>query len=148
MDFENDNLETLAPRKSGDASLPAKVWVVASGKGGVGKTFVSSSLGITLSKLGHSVVVVDLDLVNDVRIEREVRRPVRRLQQRVDAHDDSDGGKRRVRRLIRAVADERVQVRDVSLVVECSDGRFAVIRGECSRRNEQQLCQQQSRRGT
>ncbi|QDK39465.1 P-loop NTPase [Bdellovibrio sp. NC01] len=62
MDFENDNLETLVPRKSGDSSSPAKVWVVASGKGGVGKTFVSSSLGITLSKLGHSVVVVDLDL--------------------------------------------------------------------------------------
>ncbi|ASD62188.1 P-loop NTPase [Bdellovibrio bacteriovorus] len=39
-----------------------KLWVVASGKGGVGKTFVSSSLGMTLSKLGHSVVIVDLDL--------------------------------------------------------------------------------------
>lgn len=39
-----------------------KLWVVGSGKGGVGKTFVSSSLGITLSKLGHSVVILDLDL--------------------------------------------------------------------------------------
>lgn len=39
-----------------------QLWVVASGKGGVGKTFVSSSLGMTLSKLGHSVVIVDLDL--------------------------------------------------------------------------------------
>lgn len=39
-----------------------KLWVVASGKGGVGKTFVSTSLGFTLSKLGHSVVIVDLDL--------------------------------------------------------------------------------------
>ncbi len=38
------------------------LWVVASGKGGVGKTFVATSLGITLSKLGHSVVIVDLDL--------------------------------------------------------------------------------------
>ncbi|MEN0058536.1 MAG: P-loop NTPase [Bdellovibrio sp.] len=36
--------------------------MVASGKGGVGKTFVSTSLGLTLSKLGHSVVVLDLDL--------------------------------------------------------------------------------------
>lgn len=40
----------------------AKVWAVCSGKGGVGKTFVSTSLGITLSKLGHSVTIVDLDL--------------------------------------------------------------------------------------
>lgn len=39
-----------------------KIWAVSSGKGGVGKTFVSTSLGITLSKLGHSVVIVDLDL--------------------------------------------------------------------------------------
>lgn len=43
-------------------NLDTKLWVVGSGKGGVGKTFVSSSLGITLSKLGHSVVIVDLDL--------------------------------------------------------------------------------------
>jgi flagellar biosynthesis protein FlhG len=40
----------------------AQVWVVSSGKGGVGKTFISASLGLTLSKLGHSVVVADLDL--------------------------------------------------------------------------------------
>lgn len=39
-----------------------KLWVVSSGKGGVGKTFISTSLGLTLSKLGHSVVVVDLDV--------------------------------------------------------------------------------------
>lgn len=39
-----------------------QLWVVASGKGGVGKTFISASLGLTLSKLGHSVVIVDLDL--------------------------------------------------------------------------------------
>ncbi|MBX3040464.1 MAG: P-loop NTPase [Bdellovibrionaceae bacterium] len=38
-----------------------QMWVTASGKGGVGKTFVSSSLAISLTKLGHSVIVVDLD---------------------------------------------------------------------------------------
>lgn len=52
LDFQTD-------AKEKDAET--KLWVVASGKGGVGKTFVSSSLGITLSKLGHSVVIVDLD---------------------------------------------------------------------------------------
>ena len=40
----------------------AQLWAVASGKGGVGKTFISASLGLTLSKLGHSVVIIDLDL--------------------------------------------------------------------------------------
>lgn len=39
-----------------------KIWVVASGKGGVGKSFVASSLGITLAKMGHSTVIADLDL--------------------------------------------------------------------------------------
>lgn len=42
--------------------MSAKVWVVGAGKGGVGKTFVSSSLGITLTKLGQSVLLVDFDL--------------------------------------------------------------------------------------
>ncbi len=37
------------------------IWSVASGKGGVGKTFLTSSLAITLSKLGHNVIVIDLD---------------------------------------------------------------------------------------
>lgn len=53
-----ESLEKTSAAKDG----VTKLWVVSSGKGGVGKTFVSSSLGITLSKLGHSVVIVDLDL--------------------------------------------------------------------------------------
>lgn len=39
-----------------------QIWAVASGKGGAGKTFISASLGLTLSKLGFSVVIIDLDL--------------------------------------------------------------------------------------
>ena len=39
-----------------------QLWAIASGKGGVGKTFISASLGLTLSKLGHNVVIIDLDL--------------------------------------------------------------------------------------
>lgn len=34
---------------------------IGSGKGGVGKSFVVSSLGITLTKLGQSVLLIDLD---------------------------------------------------------------------------------------
>lgn len=58
MDQSVLNFKSPTPSKD----TPAQLWVVASGKGGVGKTFVSSSLGFTLSKLGHSVVIVDLDL--------------------------------------------------------------------------------------
>lgn len=41
--------------------MSAKIWVVAAGKGGVGKTFTASSIGITLSKLNYKVLVVDFD---------------------------------------------------------------------------------------
>lgn len=41
--------------------MAAKLWVVGSGKGGVGKTFIASNLGITLSKLDKKVLLVDLD---------------------------------------------------------------------------------------
>ncbi len=42
--------------------MSAKLWAVGAGKGGVGKTFVSSSLGITLSKLNFRVLLIDFDL--------------------------------------------------------------------------------------
>ncbi len=42
--------------------MAAQVWAIAAGKGGVGKTFVCSSLGITLSKLNQSVLLIDFDL--------------------------------------------------------------------------------------
>ena len=65
---ENDNNDSLSFLKTskrasshGEKKSP-KVWAVASGKGGVGKSFISTSFGITLSKLGNSVVIIDLDL--------------------------------------------------------------------------------------
>ena len=39
-----------------------KVVAVTSGKGGVGKTFVSANLAASLAKLGHKVLVLDADL--------------------------------------------------------------------------------------
>ncbi len=37
---------------------------VAGGKGGVGKTFLTANLGLALAAMGHSAIVVDLDLGN------------------------------------------------------------------------------------
>jgi flagellar biosynthesis protein FlhG len=39
-----------------------QIWAIGGGKGGVGKSLVSSSLAFTLAKLGFSTIVIDLDL--------------------------------------------------------------------------------------
>ncbi len=39
-----------------------QVWAVGGGKGGVGKSLLSSSLAISLSKMGMKVLAIDLDL--------------------------------------------------------------------------------------
>lgn len=47
--------------KSG-AQFPNTIWAVGGGKGGIGKSFVSTSLAICLTRLGKAVTLVDLDL--------------------------------------------------------------------------------------
>lgn len=40
----------------------SEIWCVASGKGGVGKTFAATGLGISLAKLRKKVLLVDFDI--------------------------------------------------------------------------------------
>ena len=42
--------------------LPNTIWAIGGGKGGIGKSFISSSLAICLTRLGKPVTLVDLDL--------------------------------------------------------------------------------------
>jgi flagellar biosynthesis protein FlhG len=58
----NSGIQNLISTTSSSFPQNANLWVIASGKGGVGKTFATSSLAISLSKMGHSVAIVDLDL--------------------------------------------------------------------------------------
>ncbi|MEK7702980.1 MAG: P-loop NTPase [Nitrospirota bacterium] len=39
-----------------------EVWAIAGGKGGTGKSFIASNLGVALAKMGKSVLLVDADL--------------------------------------------------------------------------------------
>ena len=39
-----------------------KVWAVAGGKGGTGKSILSANMGIALAKMGNKVILVDADL--------------------------------------------------------------------------------------
>ncbi len=42
--------------------MPTSIWAVGGGKGGIGKSFISSSLAMCLARMGKSVTLVDLDL--------------------------------------------------------------------------------------
>lgn len=55
------------PSLVGETRLPTarrvkQIWAIGGGKGGVGKSLLSSSLAISLSRTGHKVLAVDLDL--------------------------------------------------------------------------------------
>ncbi len=39
-----------------------KIWAVAGGKGGTGKSVISANIGIALASLGHKVILIDADL--------------------------------------------------------------------------------------
>ncbi|VAW44195.1 Flagellar synthesis regulator FleN, partial [hydrothermal vent metagenome] len=47
---------------SSGSATPVRVIAVASGKGGVGKTNVSVNLGVSLSKMGKRVLLMDADM--------------------------------------------------------------------------------------
>lgn len=61
MSHEEDPSKSLAKAESKNL-LDDKIWAVAGGKGGVGKSVIASSLAIGLTFLGKKVVLVDLDL--------------------------------------------------------------------------------------
>lgn len=53
----NPKAQNLAP-----AFNSTTIWAVGGGKGGIGKSFISSSIAICLTRMGKSVTLVDLDL--------------------------------------------------------------------------------------
>ena len=56
-----DPFKLFKSRKNQTENQPAVIIPIASGKGGVGKSFISANLAIALAELGHRVIAVDLD---------------------------------------------------------------------------------------
>jgi pilus assembly protein CpaE len=70
---------------------PGKVVTVFSTKGGVGKTVISTNLGVALASMGHKVALVDLDLeFGDVGIMLGLK-PEHTINDAVAAFDRLDG---------------------------------------------------------
>lgn len=51
----------LEKKRAFSSNTQPVFWAIASGKGGVGRSFFTSSLGITLSRSGYRVLMVDCD---------------------------------------------------------------------------------------
>ncbi len=61
-DNNTPNPFKLNPKGPAKSGMPATIWAVGGGKGGIGKSFISSSIAICLARMGKSVTLVDLDL--------------------------------------------------------------------------------------
>ena len=62
MNDHTPNPFKLNPKHQAASGMPTTIWAVGGGKGGIGKSFISSSLAICLTRMGKSVTLVDLDL--------------------------------------------------------------------------------------
>ncbi len=61
VEFDPRNLFDHLPPPS-TSSRVKQIWAVGGGKGGVGKSLIASSLGISLARLNQKVLAIDLDL--------------------------------------------------------------------------------------
>ena len=60
--FNRQNESASSTILLGDVTLEKRIWAVAGGKGGTGKTMVTTNLGVGLAILGYKVILIDGDL--------------------------------------------------------------------------------------
>lgn len=73
-----------------NSPLGKKIWAIAGGKGGTGKTIVTSSMGLLLAELGHKVIMVDADLGSaNLHTCLGVRQPDKTLSDFISSKDVS-----------------------------------------------------------
>jgi flagellar biosynthesis protein FlhG len=82
------------PGRAGEAGAerpcgPARLIPIGSGKGGVGKTFVTANLAVLLARAGHRVLAVDGDLEGaNLHTALGVRRPLHSIAEYVAERED------------------------------------------------------------
>ncbi len=59
-DIEGIN-ELFKPNNNDGSQFKRKIYTIASGKGGVGKSSLTASIGVGLAQMGHNVILVDAD---------------------------------------------------------------------------------------
>lgn len=57
-----DSVFSVAPSPQSDTGTVKQIWSVGGGKGGIGKSLISSSLAIALARMGNRVIAIDMDL--------------------------------------------------------------------------------------
>lgn len=64
MPLSHSAFKPFGIQSPGALSVPKskKIWAIGGGKGGIGKSFIISNLGISLARTGKRVIIVDLDL--------------------------------------------------------------------------------------
>jgi len=62
VSLDADRAVAEAPSPTTNTNRLKQIWAVGGGKGGIGKSLLASSLAISLSRMGHKTIAIDLDL--------------------------------------------------------------------------------------
>jgi flagellar biosynthesis protein FlhG len=57
-----ESIRQIVPSGKHMGSISKRIWTIGSGKGGVGKSLLTASLGVVLARVGRTVIIVDANL--------------------------------------------------------------------------------------
>jgi flagellar biosynthesis protein FlhG len=111
MPSGNSSSQVNIPSRSASSQGPKTIWAVGGGKGGIGKTILTSNIAVYLSWLQKRVVVIDLDLGgSNLHTSLGVNPPTKTLSDLIDGKVDD------VRELL-----QQTPVRNLQLISGAQD---------------------------